>query len=255
MQGQSLDQSEILSIRWAHDDPNPVAQDAISRADKDALSLLLTAKGVSVTPANFEYPADYILPPPPSTTAVPAVPTTTSSGGSGGGGVTLDSTATTDGGSYQPEAKRIRFEDGTDVATERPDLIYPNTDNQYSTTNEAAYQQYFNNMTEAQYKAYCEAYYAQQAILNVNNIITTNTTQEAQEKQDNNDEDDKLNSFLSELNNAPTTTTTTAATTTAADVAVSNLPAGWSEYTDDDTGATYYYNAITEQSSWEVPSE
>ena len=46
MQGQSLDQGEILSIRWAYDDPNPVAQDSISRADKDALTGLLAAKGV-----------------------------------------------------------------------------------------------------------------------------------------------------------------------------------------------------------------
>lgn len=31
MGNQSLDQNEILCLRWAHDDPNPVAQDAINR--------------------------------------------------------------------------------------------------------------------------------------------------------------------------------------------------------------------------------
>jgi len=44
MAGQSLDKGEILSIRWAFDDPNPVAQDAVDRADKDALAALLQAK-------------------------------------------------------------------------------------------------------------------------------------------------------------------------------------------------------------------
>jgi hypothetical protein len=44
MSCQSLDKGEILSIRWAFDDPNPVAQDAVNRADKDALSALMQAK-------------------------------------------------------------------------------------------------------------------------------------------------------------------------------------------------------------------
>jgi hypothetical protein len=42
MGNQSLDQGEVLDIRWAHDDPNP---DAINRADKDALFALMQAKG------------------------------------------------------------------------------------------------------------------------------------------------------------------------------------------------------------------
>ena len=45
MTGQALDQGEIIDIRWAHDDPNPVAQDAIDRANKDALFALMQAKG------------------------------------------------------------------------------------------------------------------------------------------------------------------------------------------------------------------
>ena len=43
--GQTMDRDEILDIRWAHDDPNPVAQDAIDRANKDALFALMQAKG------------------------------------------------------------------------------------------------------------------------------------------------------------------------------------------------------------------
>lgn len=45
MTGQALDHGEIIDIRWAHDDPNPVAQDAIDRANKDALFALMQAKG------------------------------------------------------------------------------------------------------------------------------------------------------------------------------------------------------------------
>ena len=45
MLSQSLDQNEILDLRWAHDDPNPVAQDAIERANRDALFALMQAKG------------------------------------------------------------------------------------------------------------------------------------------------------------------------------------------------------------------
>lgn len=46
MMCQSLDQGEVLDIKWAHDDPNPVAQDAIDRADRDALYALMQAKGI-----------------------------------------------------------------------------------------------------------------------------------------------------------------------------------------------------------------
>lgn len=48
MINQSLDQGEILDIKWAHDDPNPVAQDAIDRANRDALYALMQAKGLFV---------------------------------------------------------------------------------------------------------------------------------------------------------------------------------------------------------------
>ena len=61
MSCQALDSSEVLSIRWAKDDPNPVAQESMSRADKDALASLLQARGISIEPAAFEYPADYQL--------------------------------------------------------------------------------------------------------------------------------------------------------------------------------------------------
>ena len=62
MGSQTLDFEEILSIRWARDDPNPVAQDSVCRADRDALTAILEAKGFSTESAPFEYPDDYTVP-------------------------------------------------------------------------------------------------------------------------------------------------------------------------------------------------
>lgn len=97
MMCQALDQGEVLSIRWAHDDPNPVAQDSIARADRDALVGLMKAKGISLTPAGFDYPADYHL----------------------------------------PEPKRMRLEDGGALLEAHPELAYPDTSQQYAQAEEA----------------------------------------------------------------------------------------------------------------------
>lgn len=221
MQGQTLDESEILSIRWAHDDPNPVAQDAISRADKDALSLLLTAKGVSVAPANFEYPSDYAVP--------------------------------------QPDSKRLRLEDGTEVS---PDIAYPNTDQQYAsmtsnhdTTQQMSaevYQQYFASMTEEQYKAYCESYYAQQSQTSSSESSDA-AANEKEVSQPNNstissESETKLSSFLTDLIAPNSSNDSSSKMNSATSAAVMNE---WTEHIDDDTGATYYYNATSGESSWE----
>ena len=61
---QSLDFKEILSIRWAKDDPNPVAQNSISMADKDALASFLNARGVNIDESAFNGPLDYTNPEP-----------------------------------------------------------------------------------------------------------------------------------------------------------------------------------------------
>ncbi|KAJ1419789.1 hypothetical protein B484DRAFT_453306 [Ochromonadaceae sp. CCMP2298] len=62
MTNQALEQGEVLSIKWAHDDPNPVAKEAIDRADADAMMALLNAKGISTAPAPFSYPPEYNMP-------------------------------------------------------------------------------------------------------------------------------------------------------------------------------------------------
>ena len=61
---QSLDFQEILSIRWAKDDPNPIAQNSISMADKDALASFLNARGVNIEETGFNGPLDYANPEP-----------------------------------------------------------------------------------------------------------------------------------------------------------------------------------------------
>jgi len=48
MNGQSLGKGEVLNVRWARDDPNPKAQEAIRRADADAAVAALARRGVKV---------------------------------------------------------------------------------------------------------------------------------------------------------------------------------------------------------------
>ena len=124
MGNQSLDHNEILCIRWAHDDPNPVAQDSINRADRDALYGLMKAKGLSLENAGFEYPAEYSL----------------------------------------PSSKKLKLENGIEVTAQYPELAYPDTDNQYlsASTNEGIESQVTSGvttMTAEEYAKYCEDYY------------------------------------------------------------------------------------------------
>ena len=68
MENQALDGEEVLNIRWAYDDPNPVARAAIERSNEDAVIAAMKAKGVSLTNAGFTYPTDYR----PAVTAPPS---------------------------------------------------------------------------------------------------------------------------------------------------------------------------------------
>ncbi|GMH84743.1 hypothetical protein TrVE_jg5255 [Triparma verrucosa] len=54
MCNQTLGQGEIINVRWAHDDPNPIAQEAIRRADADAAVAALKARGVQIKRAADE---------------------------------------------------------------------------------------------------------------------------------------------------------------------------------------------------------
>jgi hypothetical protein len=184
MSNQSLDQGEILCIRWAHDDPNPVAQDAIDRANRDALFAIMQAKGITMEKAGFEYPLDYSV----------------------------------------PDAKKMRLENGIDVTSQFPELAYPNTDAQYSATGGDT--QSTPSMTPEQYQAYCQAYYAQQANKQSSDQAPTDVTSVA------------ISASLSA--SGPSETQGDAA-------------AAWVKCVDEDTGATYYFNDITQESSWGIP--
>lgn len=92
MGNQALEAGEVLNLRWAYDDPNPVAQEALERADVDATVAMLRARGVQVDPSStdhIEAPSEYKM----------------------------------------PEAKRPRLEGGEQVPD---DMLYPNTDGQYA---------------------------------------------------------------------------------------------------------------------------
>ena len=46
MAGQALDREEVLNIRWAFADPNPIAKESIVRSNRDALIIGLRARGI-----------------------------------------------------------------------------------------------------------------------------------------------------------------------------------------------------------------
>jgi hypothetical protein len=51
MANQNLGGSEILNVRWAYEDPNPVAQASRDRADADVVAAALAARGIDVDAA------------------------------------------------------------------------------------------------------------------------------------------------------------------------------------------------------------
>ena len=110
MAQQSLEHGEILNIRWAHDDPNPVAKEAIERANLDAVYSILQSRGINMNEAKgFVAPVDYHY----------QIPDTT-----------------------QPGSKRLRIENNNDGNSSSshvaqaifadPALAYPDTSSQFT---------------------------------------------------------------------------------------------------------------------------
>lgn len=129
-----------------------------------------------------------------------------------------------------PAAKKIKLENGVDLLQQHPELAYPNTDAQYTNTILP------NNMTQEEYIKAWNDYYASIGQVNPlsQNISTTTTT--------------------------PTTTLSTSITTESESSNTKNneesnnkLSKDWIEVLDDETGATYYYNSSTGESSWGIP--
>jgi hypothetical protein len=223
MHCQKLDYDEILSIRWAHDDPNPVAKDSIERADKDAMFALLQAKGISLKPAEFEYPADYQL----------------------------------------PDAKRLKVEEGGEIVAQNPQIAYPDTDNQYqeSTTSTAFDPNAFTTMLQQSKSASNQPVSlvaaadetvakAQQSALSQLGLLMDYGDDEGEEEEEGEgekevapanadskegegeDDDDDDGEEEEEAEEA----------------------GGWRQYIDEATGAAYYFNSTTGESSWTPPT-
>lgn len=64
MANQALTGKETLNVKWAMDDPNPAAQEAVARSNLDAAMVLLQAQGVALQAPAFRCPESYALPPP-----------------------------------------------------------------------------------------------------------------------------------------------------------------------------------------------
>ena len=209
---QALDHGEILSIRWAHDDPNPIAKQAIEQADKDAFVSLLQGKGVSLEPAPFVYPSDYQL----------------------------------------PAAKRLRSEEGGDVLEQYPELAYPDTDNQYTSSNNNS-----NNMSTEDYQAYLDTYYAQQAALSRLGMISTGVSSEVQQIITTNTSENKDLNVVNYVSTDKPVQESTALLSTASNGSMSAAEdtCGWLTYTDPSSGRPYYYNAGIGLTTWDQPPE
>lgn len=217
MHCQKLDYDEILSIRWAHDDPNPVAKDSIERADKDAMFALLQAKGISLKPAEFEYPADYQL----------------------------------------PDAKRLKVEEGGEIVAENPQIAYPDTDNQYQETTTTSFdpnaftailQQSTSSSTHQPMSLVAAAdetvTKAQQNALSQLGLLM--------DYGDDEDEEEKDEGEGAKEEDAPTTSQE--GDEEAAEEDTEEGAGGWCQYIDEATGAAYYFNSTTGESSWTPPT-
>jgi hypothetical protein len=207
MHCQALDQGEVLSIRWAHDDPNPVARDSIQRADKDALAALLRAKGISITPAGFDYPTQYAL----------------------------------------PDSKRLRIEDGGAVVQQHPEIAYPDTDKQY--------QQYYEAMGMPQ-AAVNEDEQQEQQSEDVDTVVDAAAKQSALARLG------LLGDITSSSSNAQQSSSSNAKKRPRDDEAQEAEAdddeeefeeGGWDQFVDEGTGAAYYFNTATGESSWTEP--
>lgn len=170
--------------------------DAICRADRDALYALMTAKGISLDNAGFEYPAEYAL----------------------------------------PSAKKARLENGTEVTSQYPELAYPDTDAQFpdgtqGVEADGSSSAATSSMTPEEYAKYCEDYYMN--YLSAKNI--------------------PLGEYGDSAEDAATSSKESSASAVGTP-AEAPLEGGWTQCVDEDSGAVYYFNEETQESSWGLPS-
>ena len=186
------------------------------------------AKGLCLKPAGFEYPPEYNL----------------------------------------PDAKRLRIEEGGDLLSEHPELAYPNTDFQYAdyyqqqiatassaSTGDVDYSSLVAaNAPAVASKATGEddflSYYAKQAALSrllLGSIGSTESTtvEAAKEKS----EDPAKGESAEEKGEA-----NAAENEGENEEEEEEESVGWQRFKDESTGAYYYFNSSTGESSWQDPN-
>ncbi|KAJ8614268.1 hypothetical protein CTAYLR_001138 [Chrysophaeum taylorii] len=190
MSNNSLDHDENLNLRWAHDDPNPVARDASARADADALVQMMNARGATVD-ADADHPADYHLPAP----------------------------------------KRLKTGDEEEEAAR-----YPDTDPQY----------------EDEWRPVADT---QDGSTYWWNPRTNETSREAPHQV----ADANADRAMAALDAADKAAAQAAAAAPAPHQPpqgeeTPSLPAGWAQTVDPASGATYFYHAATQATTWTRPA-
>lgn len=215
MSCQALDHGEVLSIRWAHDDPNPVARDAIQRADKDAMAALLRAKGVSITAAGFEYPAMYQL----------------------------------------PGALPLAIEEGGAVIAEHPELAYPNTDQQFQSSSSSG-------DTDASAVEAKQSALARLGLLGSSSGTSSSSgasskrpQESSTEEVDGRSDDAAPSSKRLRTEEAVDSKQDEVDEDEEEEEEEEEEAGGWEEFVDESTGAKYFFNTATGESSWTKPAE
>lgn len=256
MSCQPLDHGEILSIRWAHDDPNPVAQDSIERADKDALVAMLQSKGVSLQPAQFDYPMGYELPEAKR----------------------LKTAAAAASGYAEGSVEAAEAAAAVELLTAHPELAYPNTDSQYiasghdnnnnSTCNSSSSSSSRGPQQQNQEEEHRKAQQAALARLGVFSF----GDDDGEKEQNDHDHDegsrdkdkDKHSRYHPEkkevgkeekerMDDNNNDNDSGGGDSNEDEDDEEDEIDGWSKQIDSGTGAVYYFNSLTGDSSWDIP--
>jgi hypothetical protein len=215
---QALDHGEVLSIRWAHDDPNPIAKQSIEMADKDAVVNLLQAQGVSMTPAAFAYPTEYQV----------------------------------------PALKSVPEEEGGEWLEQSPELNYPNTDAQYASTTStvaAAPGSVDASVANSEYAAYYADYYAKLSEYQKLGVAGDATSGAATSTSSADTSSTGSSNAKGGNEDAQQTVGKKRAIgDESSEGAAGAASAEWSAHSDPASGATYYFNTNTGESSWTPPA-
>lgn len=155
--------------------------------------------GISLTNTGYQYPAEYAL----------------------------------------PAAKKMKLDNGIDLLQQHPELAYPNTDQQYSSSSyvlpEGVSQEEYIKAWSDYAKSYGYTFpQTSNDTTTTTNAVDDNTTSVANDNDNEKEEEDKEEEDQSNQQS-------------------SHAPSkDWIEVLDDETGATYYYNPQTGESSWGV---